>query len=267
MHDYTLPVLLIATLVTVPTGAATPPADVEPPPTADWRVEPFEWRGELAAVDVVAVRNPYGDVRARRAEEGAAVYAMMQRHRQDPRAWTIAIDEREKRLAIEVVPAAGAPSEDAATAAAWAFRRVDMTVYVPAGAKLEVETAGGLIEAKRLRSDVEARSASGEVVITTAGSVDARSDTGAIRYSCLDAGWAGSARLATRTGDVAVVLPRDVDAELTVRTRGAVAGDGAPLAAATREDGGPLHAVLGTGANPVTIESESGNVEIRTIPR
>jgi hypothetical protein len=232
-----LPLLLLAVL---PAAAAAGPLK------QDWRIEPFEWHGSLAAGRVLAVRNPYGDVRARRADGGTtAVYAAMQRHRDDPREWTIAIAESADGLAVEVVLAGDAVP---AGAADWAPRRVDMTVYVPAGAKLRVETVDGLIEAKRLRGDVEARSVGGEIVVTTTGSVEARSEAGRIRYSFLDPKWVGSARLVTRSGDIALTLPKGANVDLAVQTGGESST-----------------AVLGAGGSRVAVESESGRVEVQQI--
>jgi hypothetical protein len=232
----------------------------------DWRLEPFEWHGSLGAGRLLSVRNPYGDVRARRSE-GAdiAVYAVMQRHRDDPREWKIAITAAGDDLAIEVVFAAGTVPADAA--AGWGPRRVDMTVYVPAGARLQAETTAGLIEAKRLGGDVQARTAAGEIVITTSGNVDARSEEGRIRYSFLDSQWVGSARLVTRSGDIKVTLPRGANVALAIDTRGEISTDGAlaPSAGPPLPDP-PRHgfkAVFGAGGSPVAVESESGKVEVR----
>jgi hypothetical protein len=244
--------------------AVLPAAVAAAPLKQDWRIEPFEWHGSLGAGRVLAVRNPYGDVRARRADGATtAVYAAMQRHRGDLRAWTISIAESADGLAVEVVLAGGAVP--AAAAADWLPRRVDLTVYVPAGAKLRVETADGLIEAKRLGGDVEARSAGGEIVITTAGSVDARSDAGRIRYSFLDHRWVGSARLVTRSGDIILTLPSGANADLAIQTRGEISTGGAlaPRAGATSRHG--LAAVLGAGGNLIAVESESGRVEVQQI--
>jgi hypothetical protein len=229
----------------------------------DWRIEPFEWQGSLGAGRVFAVRNPHGDVRARRSEGPAtAVYAAMQRHRDDPREWKISITEVGDGLAVDVVLAAG--SVPAESAADWRPRRVDLTIYVPAGAKLRVETTAGLIEAKRLRGDVQARSAGGEIVITTSGNVDARSDEGRIRYSFLDPRWVGSARLATRSGDINVTLPRGANIDLAIHTRGEISTDGT-LAPSTDPSRHELKAVLGAGGSPVAVESESGRVAVRQI--
>lgn len=232
-----LPLLLLAVL---PSAAAAAPLK------QDWRIEPFEWHGSLGAGRVLAVRNPYGDVRARRADGATtAVYAAMQRHRDDPREWTISIVESADGLAVEVVLAGGAVP---AAAADWAPRRVDLTVYVPTGARLRVETVDGLIEAKRLGGDVEARSVGGEIVVTTTGSVDARSEAGRIRYSFLDPKWVGSARLVTRSGDITLSLPRGANVDLAVQTRGENST-----------------AVLGAGGSRVAVESESGKVKVQQI--
>jgi hypothetical protein len=233
------------------------------PPIKDWRIEPFEWHGSLGAGRVLSVRNPYGDVRARRADgNSAAVYAAMQRHRDDPREWNVSIAQVGDGLVVDVVLESSAVP--ATSAAHWAPRRVDLTVYVPARAKLQVETTAGLIEAKRLGGDVEARSTNGEIVITTAGGVDARSQEGRIRYSFLDPAWVGRARLATRSGDITVTLPRGANVDLAIQTRGVIS-TGEALAPAARKSRRLLKSRLGAGGSPVAVESESGKVEIQQI--
>jgi len=231
----------------------------------DWRIEPFEWRGSLGGARVLTVRNPYGDVRARRSEgDEVSVHAALQRHREDPREWTIAIEERGGGFAVEVQLADGKVPE--AAAADWGLRRVDLTVYLPARAKLEVETVSGLIEAKRLGGDVEARSAGGEIVIIAAGSVDARSDSGPIRSAFLDPAWAGSARLATRGGAITVHLLESSDIDLTIRTRGEIASDVALAPSGGADPGTPRRAPGSPGGGRVAIESETGNVNVQRIP-
>jgi hypothetical protein len=243
--------------------AALAAAVAAAPAMKDWRIEPFEWHGKLEAGRQFTVRNPYGDVRARRADgTSAAVYAAMQRHRDDPRPWNVAIAEVTDGLSVHVELAAGTAT-GAAPAADWTPRRVDLTVYVPPGARLSVQTEGGLIEGKRLASDIEARSRSGEIVITTAGSVDARSQEGRIRYSFLKPDWTGAARLTTRSGDIILNLPHGANVDLAIHTRGVIAAGAAlaPGASAPSRDG--LEAKLGAGGSPVVVESETGRVEVQ----
>lgn len=243
---------------------AAPPADLgAAPSTDDWRLEPFHWRGTLAEGATVRVRNPFGDVRARRSEGNAvSVHAAQQRHREDPRQWTISIAEGENGLEVEVVLAEG--TVPTAAAEDWAPRRVDMTVYVPASARLDVEIVDGLIEAKGLGGDVAARSVAGEIVIITAGSADVRSEEGRIRYAFADPKWVGATRLTGGAGDILVTLPAGADVDLAIRTGGDIATDLA--LAPSPETGGTSHLVLGEGRSPIAIESDSGNVKVQRIP-
>lgn len=229
----------------------------------DWRLEPFHWRGELGDAATVRVHNPFGDVRARRSEGNAvSVHAAQQRHREDPRQWTISIAEGENGLEVEVVLAEG--TVPTAAAEDWAPRRVDMTVYVPASARLDVEIVDGLIEAKGLGGDVAARSVAGEIVIITAGSADVRSEEGRIRYAFADPKWVGATRLTGGAGDILVTLPAGADVDLAIRTGGDIATDLA--LAPSPETGGTSHLVLGEGRSPIAIESDSGNVKVQRIP-
>ena len=249
-----LAVAFAVAVLAIATAAAQPPIE-------RWLIEPFEWEGKLEAGGSLTVRNPYGDVRARRSGRGAVgVYAVMQRHRDDPRVWRVVTTPHERGLDVGVILVTAGAAD---VAADWSRRRVDLTVYVPEGTPYEVHTDAGLIEAKRLASDVTARSSRGEIVVTTTGSVDARSASGRIRHGLLDAMWSGSARLATTTGDIAVTVPRGADVDLAVRTRGRVTAQGATLTPRDDQPGGPVGLLLGKGASEIRVESASGAVLVR----
>ena len=242
--------------------AGAVPAVAAPPSMDEWRIEPFEWQGALDSGHRLTVRNPHGDVRARRSTSGdVAIFAAMQRHAGDPRAWRVAIEPVNGDL--EVAVALGDAAVPAPLPADWSPRRIDLTVFVPDGAQLRVETGAGRIEAKRLRSDIEARSTSGEIVVTGSGSVEARSETGAIRYSFLSADWAGAARLSSGTGDITLVVPRDAAIDLTLRTRGEIAGVAIPAASGSN---GERRLVVGGGGSPVVAESDTGRIALHRIP-
>jgi hypothetical protein len=253
---------LLVPLALVPLLLAGSAMATDAPSKQEWSIEPFEWHGSPAAGQTLTVRNPWGDVRARRIDGSeVALYAVKQHHRDDPRPWRVAIAEGDDGLTVDV------SIEDADEAAEppiqWARRRLDLTIYVPAASTLRAETTTGLIEAKRLASRVEARSTRGEIVVTTTGSVDARSAEGRIRYSSLTPSWTGSARLVTGSGDIALALPRDADLDLSIRTGGEITADEA--LAPTPGEPRAIHAVAGRGTGRVVAESATGNVVVRRI--
>ncbi len=96
------------------------------------------------------VLNPYGDVRLRASDAGEVeVSAMIQRRTSDPVKAEVQIGRRRGRLTIEVVYPA-APRGD--------LHRVDIAVFVPAGAQVAVRTRDGMIQARGLANDVELES-------------------------------------------------------------------------------------------------------------
>lgn len=142
----------------------------EAPP--DWTVDNFRWTGPLAPAAAVAVINPYGDVRLRRADAGEVeVSAMIQRRTSDPVKAEVKLGRRRGRLTIEVVYPV-APRGD--------LRRVDLAVFVPAGARLAVHTRDGTIQARGLANDVELESAGGDVFLSTTGT--GRVSTSRLRF-------------------------------------------------------------------------------------
>lgn len=193
------------------------------PAPEDWTIERTEWRDPELAATSVEVINLHGDVRVRAGDPvGVRLIALVQHHRDDPRAAEVAAEPTERGVRIEMRypadPAGGAAAE-------WERRRVDVTVLVPPAAAVRVETATGLAEVKGLGSGVEARSRAGDIVVRAAGPIVARSDHGAIFAQPRRTDWPRPSRLETVTGEIRVELPRDGAAAVRLETRGEITTD------------------------------------------
>lgn len=186
----------------------------EAPP--DWTIDNFRWAGALAPSTALEVLNPYGDIRLRPADAGeteVSLSAMIQRRISDPVKPDVKIGRRRGRLTIEVAYPV-APQGD--------LHRVDIAVFVPAGAKLAARTREGMIQANALDNDVELESAGGNVSLTTTGTARIVSDRGDISANLKGDHWNRAPRLFTRKGDITLRLPAKADARLQIRAPGEI---------------------------------------------
>lgn len=216
----------------------------------DWTIDNTRWTGRLAPEAAIEVRNLYGDVRLRAADGGEVeASAMIQRRTDDPVRPEVKIGRRRGRLTIEVVYPA-APRGD--------LHRVDVAVFVPAGARVAVRTRDGMIQARGLANDVELESAGGNVILSTSGTAQVSTGGGDISAELRRDGWGRAPRLATRDGDITLSLPEDADARVRVRAGGEIA-----LRRTGRVDlQKPRKAIftLGEGTHPISLESQRGRV-------
>jgi len=117
----------------------------------------------------VVARNDWGDLRVRTAaRHGLVVSAMIQKVGTANDELEIRIEESVDRVLVEVVPRVARPRG-----------RIDLTLMVPPGKRIEGATRDGLVEVK-YRGEVRARSRGGAITIDGALSADAESDSGEV---------------------------------------------------------------------------------------
>jgi len=216
----------------------------------DWTVDNFRWTGVLAPETAIEVLNPYGDVRLRAADAGEVeVSAMIQRRTSDPVKPEVRLGRRRGRLTVQVdYPAK--PLGD--------LHRVDVAVFVPAGARVAVRTKDGMIQANGLANDVELESAGGNVFLTTTGTARVSAGRGDISAELRRDHWGRTPRLTTREGDITLRLPKDADARLQIRAPGEISlGKDARL---ERRTAGKALVIFGQGTHPLSLETQRGKV-------
>jgi hypothetical protein len=218
----------------------------------DWTVENFRWTGPLAPATAVEVVNPYGDVRLRAADAGEVeVSAMMQRRTSDAAKAAVELGRRRSRLTIAVVYPL-APQGD--------LHRVDLVVFVPAGAPLAVRTRDGMIQARGLANDVELESAGGDVFLSTSGTARVSAGRGDISAELRGDRWARAPRLATREGDITLRLPATADARVRIRAPGKISID--PHARLERRTARGARVTLGHGTRSLSLKTRRGSVTL-----
>jgi hypothetical protein len=218
----------------------------------DWTIDNFRWSGPLAPATALDVLNPYGDVRLRAADAGdVLVSAMIQRRTSDPVRAEVRLGHPRGRMRIEVIYPA-APQGD--------LHRVDITVFVPAGARLAVRTQDGMIQARGLENDVELASAGGDVFLSTTGTAQVSVDRGDISAELGSDRWGRSPRLVTGEGDIVLRLPESADARVKIRAPGRISVH--KLARLGRRTTGGATVTLGRGDHSLFLETRRGGVTL-----
>lgn len=231
-------------------GLAVLPAAAQEPP-ADWTVDNWRWKGELAPSTSIEVDNPWGDVRLRAADAGEVESsAMIQRRNADPVRADVRVERRGSTLKLEVVYPA-APRGD--------LHRVDLALFVPKGAPVAVRTRAGMIQAPGLANDLRLRSTSGKVVVSTSGTVRVDTRDGDVEVTLAGSAWSSAPRLVSRHGDITLRLDATSEARVDVRTRGEISVR-APARLERRRSGAVV--TFGRGTRPLTLHTRSGHVTL-----
>lgn len=236
-------------LVLVALVAMQPLAAQEPPP--DWTIDNWRWNGELAPSTSIEVDNPWGDVRLRASDAGEMESsAMIQRRHADPVRAEVRVSRRGSTIKLEVVYPA-APRGD--------LHRVDLALFVPKDAPIAVRTHAGMIQARGLANDLRLRSTSGNVVVSTSGTVRVDTRDGDVDVTLAGSAWSSAPRLVSRDGDITLRLDAASEARVDVRTRGEITVK-APARLERRRSGAVV--TFGHGTRPLSLHTRSGHVTL-----
>lgn len=230
-----------------------------------WEIEKYRWKGGIGDNEVIEVTNLLGDVRARLSENDQVSFsAITQRHDEDPHRSDFQVTEDGGRLRIQVAFVAPEGSDLTRQTADMEKRRVDLTILIPAGARLEARTERGLIEAKGLMSEVVASSTTGDVVVSIDGSVTARTERGKIQAILKNPEWDTAPRLETLTGNISLWLPNGTAALVHAETTGLITTDySIEVESDPKSDHKTAVAKIGRKSRRrLSIHSVKGNVQI-----
>jgi hypothetical protein len=261
-------VLILGLRMAAPAAQDASPAPGVPPSPRELRMERLEWAKEVDGaepVTAIEVRNDFGDIRARGAED-RRLDATMVVQRLDPSGDKVGftVERRGGVVALVVGYPPGRVRDADPHPAKDSYDRLDLVVFVPAGVTLRAHTLRGRVEARGLKSDVEASTLDGPIFVRTTGAVQARTGSGEVT-AWLDAGALAAAGpplvLRSDSGPLAVTLPARGDLHLRVETAGEIASK---LALRRARRAGRTEAAL-TPARParlVLVSSHTGRVAV-----
>ena len=227
-------------------------------------VDTVRWKVELPSDSTLRIANRLGDIRARSSGDGKLlVVAIIQRFAPEQKDADVSISTYEGEVVVETrYPSAEALNEDGRLNG-----RIDLSLLVPAGLQMEVETVHGLIEIKGVKRDLTARTASGRLRVTTDREISAQTESGELRIVLKNPGMARPAHLETADGSLRVDLLDRPGLSLRARTAGEVVSWLGSLGErpASRENG---ISELRFGDSPFALDalSATGRIEVRALP-
>jgi hypothetical protein len=252
-----------------PAAAQEPsPAPSASPAARELTLDRLQWGKEVDGpepITALEVRNDFGDIRARGADDRRLEASMVvQRLDAQDQKVGFTVERRGGVVALVVAYPPGRVRDADAHPAKDSYDRLDLVVFVPAGVTLRAHTLRGRVEARGLKSDVEAATLDGPIFVRTTGGVQARTGSGEIT-ALLAAGAIGAKGppllLQSDSGPITVTLPPRGDPDLRVATGGEVASRMRLQRAA---HGGRTEATLGggRGARLLVVTSRTGKVTV-----
>jgi hypothetical protein len=224
----------------------------------------FEWTGQLAPGQRIAIHDVNGSIRASAAPGGNIVVTAVKRAGRRGNVADVRIESVAHAGGVTVCVIYGS-GECRAGGAQNSNNRdndtsVDFTVQVPAGIGLRAATVNGSIDANGLQSDTEATTVNGSVTVATSGSARATTVNGAIQAAM--GRLPNGGKFSTVNGEVTLQLPAATNANVRVST---VSGDiRSDFPLQIDSEPGPKHAsgVIGAGGQALDINTVNGGVTL-----
>jgi hypothetical protein len=259
---------LATTLLAVAATAAALPA------RAERQTEEFQWRGRLAAGQVVEIKGVNGDVDAAPASgDEVEVSAVKSGRRSDPAQVRIEVLPHAGGVTVCVVypaPSGGQPNECAPGEAGRMNSSnndvaVRFSVRVPRGVGFVGRTVNGDVSADALEADVEAYTVNGGVRVATRGNARAQTVNGSITATLGRADWSGSVSFETVNGGITLELPEDLNADVKGETvNGSIETD-FPLAVKGKFSSRRLSGTIGSGGRELRLETVNGSIRLKRV--
>jgi len=195
--------------------------------TAGAQEDPFTWSGRMASGQVLDVRGISGDIRAEPASGSTAEIVAEKRGRSgDFDQVEIRVVEESDGVTVCAVyrpeehPGADCDLDEGDRVRGDRSRHrdeirvsVDYVVKVPAGVELIGSMVSGDVEARDLRSDVRARTVSGDVFVSTTGTARANTVSGSIDVEMGSLDWRDLS-FQTVSGDITLRMPAALAADV-----------------------------------------------------
>jgi hypothetical protein len=227
------------------------------------QVGDFEWRGKIARGRLVEIRGINGDIHAFPSTSGQVeVVARVASGTTEPPAGIkvqlVPTDSGVTVCAMRPGQESCEPVEKGPGA------RVDYVVRLPEGVGFLGRTVNGAVEAKQLKSDVEAYTVNGQVRISTTGSAQARTVNGSITASLLNPFMRKAPQFATVNGGITLNVPEGLSTNVRAETRnGKVLVDLSNLRGRITDNSIDGRIGAGSRAFPLTLQTINGTIHVR----
>ena len=250
---------LLLCLVALTLGAGSSPPI--PTPESDFLIQTERQEIILPEPTTLNISNPLGDIRARRAKDNQliviSIIQRFQKHQDDAKT-TIQIEKNRGEIKTSY------PSALAGSTKSGIKGRIDLTLLVPDGTDLNLQTQSGLIEIKGVKGKLKAESKSGRVRISTAHAVEAHSGSGMVGVTLKAPSQEEPALMSTKTGNIRADFPEKPLPSLLAMTSGTIDSKGLNHGTTAPKEDAEVHRIqVGTKPFIVQTRSEEGDIVLR----
>jgi hypothetical protein len=263
MHPLAAAILGLACAAAAP-QAPSPPLPSPPASGREPKLDRYQWAKDVDGpqpITAVEVRNDFGDIRARRAEDRRLEASMVvQRLDEAGDRVGFTVERRGPVVALVVAYPPGRVKDADPSPRKDSYDRLDLVVFVPRGVTLRARTLRGQVEVRGLASDVEAATLDGPVFVRASGAVQARTGGGELRVMLDEAALGRDGPpilLQSASGPITLTLPPRGEPDLRVSTGGALESK---LRLRRRQAGGRTEATLAGTGRLVVVNSAGGRV-------
>lgn len=270
------PIIVAATVIGVSAHRAGPPdahGPVQLLPALDLQGTDFEWSGRVASGKSIEVKGINGPIRAMRGTGGQVEVTATKRagDKGDPGDVTFEVVEHDDGVTICAMypsrdrdePNECAPGGRGRMSVKDNDTRVSFTVRVPDGVELVARTVNGDVEADAIGANVHAYTVNGDVSVTGAGYVEARTVNGSIEAAMGRADWRGDLELSTVNGTITVQLPDGVGADVRASTVNGSLETDFPLTVQGRFGPKNIRGTIGSGGRGLELSTVNGGIRLR----
>lgn len=231
----------------------------------------FHWQANLKSGQTLEIINRNGQIEASNAGGGAAQVEGVKKSTSGEDQLFVELVEYPDGATICAVYAKEATQgrcHRGGVSESWSHSdhhaKLDFSVQVPKGVRLNLKTSNGNIHARGLESVVDAATTNGEVEVSTSEWAAAKSTNGGVRVAMGNAKWSGELELATTNGSVSLTLP--ATAEFTLRastTNGGLHTD-FPVTVSGNFSSKSVSGTVGAGGRDLRLATTNGGIELRT---
>ncbi len=258
--------MLIAGCAATGTGLAEGPTSDPATPSGDgaFQLNVFKWDGPLNADGHVRLQNPYGDIRARASgQDKLIISAQVQTFTDWQAAPVFDIVESDGVTEVRIEHEQPLRAPYGGDYRAGFAGRVDITLLLPDGARLEATTTDGALRVKGFTGAIKGRTESGDIYYKSKGAFDLETDSGTVEAVVRDFESDVPMRVVSVSGPVHLRMTPEVSALVAVRTAGKIDTaimDGVLFKQRRLKDGYEM--ALGRKNRIMGVRSRSGDVKV-----